>query len=138
MVGSLNKTMYGTPDTRNIIQDEEYVNTILEERDLHLIDVLNLLKDLKKINNECNILTNGFELKLGYFPFESLSTLVYGHLKAIDNIDSLIKDFNKKNSLLITKLKEMKRRDEREERIDKLEKKREEETKPERRKTRPL
>ncbi|GAB1223321.1 hypothetical protein ENUP19_0142G0001, partial [Entamoeba nuttalli] len=134
-IWSLEQLMYGTPDKQNNMRDEENVTTILEERDLRLMDVLNLLKDLKKINNECNILTNGFELKLGYFPFESLSTLVYGHLNVIDNIDSLIKEYKKNNSLIITKLKEMKRREEREERV---EKKREEETKPERRKTRPL
>ncbi|BFU26276.1 hypothetical protein CL6EHI_130460 [Entamoeba histolytica] len=128
--------MFGTPakNTRNVSEDE----TEIEDRNATLNDVVTMIRDISSITEKCNILVKGFDLTLGNSPFISFKLIMEGHIEVIEEIECAIKAYKKNNIILLNAIKEGKRRDEREERIDKLEKKREEETKPERRKTRPL
>ncbi|BFU26622.1 hypothetical protein CL6EHI_089460 [Entamoeba histolytica] len=113
--------------------------TVVEERNLKISDIICLQMDLKKIIDECKILVNGNDLSLGIDPLYCFKCIVEGNIETIEEIEKEIKAFKKRNILFINALKELKKRKEREDRLDRLEKKKkEEETKPERRKTRPL
>ncbi|GAB1223939.1 hypothetical protein ENUP19_0166G0035 [Entamoeba nuttalli] len=131
--------MYGTvkEDNRKQIHGSED-ETVVEERDLKISDVMCLQMDFKKIIDECNILVKGNDLSLGNDPLYCFKCIIEGNIELIERIEKEIKAFKKRNALFINTLKELKKRKEREDRIDELEKKKEEETKPERRKTRPL
>ncbi|BFU25293.1 hypothetical protein EHI2019_000399300 [Entamoeba histolytica] len=131
--------MYGTvkdDNGKNFCGSED--ETVVEERNLKISDIMCLQMDLKKIIDEFKILVNGNDLSLGIDPLYCFKCIVEGNIETIEEIEKEIKAFKKRNILFINALKELKKRREREDRIDKLEKKKQEETKPERRKTRPL
>lgn len=128
--------MFGTPanDRRRGSED----TTEIDDRSATLNDITTMIKDINSIAEKCDILVKGSYLNLGNSPFINFQLIMEGHIRTIEEIENAIKDYKKNNIILLKALKESKKRDEREERIDNLEKKKEEETKPERRKTRPL
>ncbi|BFU26574.1 hypothetical protein CL6EHI_154690 [Entamoeba histolytica] len=129
--------MYGTTNTTRVRFNSDS-DTVIDKRNITINDFIDLLSGINGISEKCHILSGGTRLTFGNSPLKCFNLVILKHIEIIDEIYEIIEDFKKNNRLILSELKEEKEREEREKRIDEAEKKKQEETKPERRKTRPL
>ncbi|GAB1222483.1 hypothetical protein ENUP19_0112G0031 [Entamoeba nuttalli] len=128
--------MFGTRasnDRNNSSEETEF-----EHRTITLTDLAQLLNELEDVGNMARILSEGIKLSFEGYPLYTFNRVINRHIELVEKLNEHTSIFRKNNRLIIEELKKEEEREEREDRIDRLEKKKEEETKPERRKTRPL
>ncbi|EDR28244.1 hypothetical protein EDI_054730 [Entamoeba dispar SAW760] len=121
--------MYGTPANRypDVFSDEQ--ETEIEEDNASLKDFYDMLSDMFKLAETAHILDYGINMSFGKQPLNVLNNTIIKHLEVIETLKEEIKDFERRNRLIITRLKEE------ENKGKELEKKVKQETKPKRRKT---
>ncbi|EDR28827.1 hypothetical protein EDI_304410 [Entamoeba dispar SAW760] len=122
--------MYGTkvsnyPD-RFINKEEEIT---LEENGITIKDLNILINDIIDVSESADILVKGVSVTLGEIPLTTLNKTLSKHLETLEIIKKEIKSLEKRNRLIISKIK---KEDDKEK---ELEKKIKEETKPAGRKT---
>ncbi|EDR26321.1 hypothetical protein EDI_155160 [Entamoeba dispar SAW760] len=124
----ITQIMYGIPSNKrpDVFEDE---TTELEEENVTLKDFDDLIRDIIHVSETAHVLDGGVSMSFGDIPLTTFSKTIIKHLDVIDLLKKEIKELQKKNRLIISRL----RKEENKEK--ELVKKVKEETKPQRRKT---
>ncbi|EDR21764.1 hypothetical protein EDI_238380 [Entamoeba dispar SAW760] len=120
--------MYGIPISNHadIFEDE---STEIEEENVTLKDIVSLINDIIHVSETCHVLDGGVSMSFGNIPLSTFNKTLTKHLDVIDTLKREIKEFEKKNKLIITRLRSEEKKEK------ELTQKVKEETKPKRRKT---
>ncbi|EDR28699.1 hypothetical protein EDI_118760 [Entamoeba dispar SAW760] len=112
------------PDVFNSSEETEIEETNASIKDLNM-----LLTDIIELADKANMLSTGVSMSFGDKPMYTLNKTINTHLDIIQELKRDIKNLQRKNRLIITKLRSEDKKDK------ELEKSVKEETKPKRRKT---
>ncbi|EDR26254.1 hypothetical protein EDI_081110 [Entamoeba dispar SAW760] len=121
--------MYGikTDNRPDIFESSE--ETEIDENNATLKDLNMLFSDIIELSNKADILSHGVSMSFGEKPLYTLNKTIITHLDIINELKNDIKKMEKKNRLIISKLRSEESKEK------ELEKRVKEETKPKRRKT---